>query len=66
MTVIVIGNLNFKSEEVSKVSVPKLKAETPVMPMTFNSIPVIKNGKIESKMAPGEIQVLIFDNFSIL
>jgi len=65
-TVIVIGNLDFKSSTDSKVSVPKLKADAPVMPMNYNSIPEIKNGKIESKLEPGEIQVLIFDNFSML
>lgn len=65
-TVIVIGNLDFKSGVDSKVSVPKLKADAPVMPMNYNSIPEIKNGKIESRLEPGEIQVLIFDNFSML
>lgn len=64
-TIIVIGNIDFNSEIISKVSVPYLKKGESALPLIMQNIPVIDNGKISSNLNPGEIQVMIFNEFSL-
>ena len=65
-TVIVIGNLNFTTVHNNvQINVPKLKQEMLPVPITFMNPPEIKKGKIITTLDPGEIQVLIFENFSV-
>lgn len=64
-TVIVIGNLNFTTSHDAQITVPKLKQDMLPVPITFDNPPEIKKGKIISNLDPGEVQVLIFENFSI-
>ena len=65
-TVIVIGNLNFRAPDKVKVKVPKIKQEDSAIPVTLINAPVVGKGKITTELAPGEIQVLIFDKFSLI
>ena len=65
-TIIVIGNLDFIDSVTTKTSVPKLQPNNTVHPMTLINAPTIEKGKITSNLDPGEIQVLIFENFSLI
>lgn len=64
-SVIVIGNLDFKKTHNVKVSVPKITNELSSIPIKVLNIPKISNGKITTDLAPGDVQVLFFDNFEV-
>lgn len=64
-TIIVIGNLDFINSVTTKTSVSKLKANSQAFPVTIINPPIIEKGKITSNLDAGEIQVLIFENFSL-
>lgn len=65
-TVIVIGNLNFRSSlSKIKVSVPKITGDTTVIPLIMANPPLFAKGKITTDLNPGEVQVLILDKFFI-
>ncbi|MFA7659133.1 MAG: hypothetical protein WCY19_06850 [Candidatus Gastranaerophilaceae bacterium] len=65
-SVIVIGNLDFKRTLNVKVSVPKINSELPSVPIKISSnIPKVSKGKIETQLAPGEIQVLFFSSLDL-
>ncbi len=65
-TMIVIGNMNFMAAGTVKVSVPKLTKDDSVIPITLINTPVLGKGSISTELSPGEIQVLLFDKFSII
>lgn len=64
-TVIVIGNINFRSTEEGVVRVPKFSEELDVIPITMESVPVTENGKFKVDMMAGEIQVVQVNNFEM-
>lgn len=64
-TIIVVGNLDFRSQSKVNVSVPKLTNSVTLLPVEMVLTPVIKNGKIEIELMPGEIQVYLLDKFEI-
>ena len=64
-TLVVIGNLDFRTNIEVDISVPKLKKENNLIPITAESYPTLENGKIHSPLNAGEIQVFIFDDFEI-
>ncbi len=64
-TVIVIGNMNFRSTEEASVSVPKFNKNLDVIPISIESVPVSEKGKIKVELMPGEIQILQIGEFEI-
>lgn len=59
-SVIVIGNLNFKTTQNVTVSAPKINNDLSSVPVKINNIPEISKGKITTTLAPGEVQVIYF------
>ena len=64
-SIIVIGNLDFKKNQSVLVNVPKINNDLPSVPIKLSSIPKILNGKIETELAPGEVQVLFFNSLDL-
>ena len=60
-SIIVIGNLDFKRTQNVTVNVPKISNELSSVPVKLSSIPKVSKGKIETELAPGEVQVLLFN-----
>ncbi len=58
-TVVVYGNLDFKSSATAVISVPKFSDEDMVVPIKINAAPNASKGKLSVKLIPGEIQVLL-------
>ncbi len=63
--VIVIGNMDFSNMQNAKVSVPHLNDKIAIVPVKIQDIPVVTRGRINSILAPGEVQVLLVKDFSI-
>ena len=60
-SVVVIGNLDFKSAQESVVKVPRYKADMKLINLRVNQTlkNTYTNGKIQAELSPGEIQVLL-------
>ena len=56
-SLLVIGNLDFKSDQKAKVKIPKFKADDFVMPFKMREAPYAKNGSLTVVLKPYEIQV---------
>lgn len=63
--VIVIGNMDFSNMQNVKVSVPHLNDRVSVVPVKIADIPVVHRNRINTILAPGEVQVLLVKDFSI-
>lgn len=61
-SVIVIGNLDFKNSTQPTVKVSKLNSKHKYIDLRLNRdiSPVVKQGKIQTELYPGDIQVLMF------
>ena len=64
-TVIVLGNMDFANMQNVKVVVPHLNERTTIVPIKMDDIPVVTKSRINSILAPGEVQVLLLKEFSI-
>lgn len=64
-TVIVIGNINFRSTEQGVVRIPKFSKDFDIVPIALESVPISDNGKMKVDMMAGEIQVFQISNFEI-
>ena len=64
-SVIVIGNLNFRTNVEGEISVPNLKTSNIVIPVKIDSIPIIDRGKIKVDMEAGETQLLLLNDLEI-
>ena len=66
-SVIVIGNLDFENPAKATVKVKGISFKNKYMNMRLkqNISPEIQNGKIVTELNPGDIQVLLFKNFTI-
>lgn len=60
-SIIVIGNLDFKVEQSSIIKVPKFKQNFKILNLRVDKKPknLYSNGKIQTHLNPGEIQVLL-------
>jgi glycosidase len=58
-SVVVYGNLNYKTPLETSVSIPKFSNDSMVVPVKINAVPVAGRGKLDVKLFPGEIQVLL-------
>ncbi len=64
-SIVVIGNIDFRSQVLAEVSVPRLSDKVVPIPVKIDNIPTIEHGSIKTKLNPGEIQVLFLDNFEV-
>ena len=64
-TVLVFGNIDFKSKSEGTVKVPHYKNELLTVPIKLYTTPISNKGKFTLNMAPGEIQVLLVNEFEI-
>jgi len=64
-TVIVYGNMNFKKINDVTVKVSGLNTELMLIPIKILKSPILGKGKLEVELAPGDIQVLLINNFEI-
>ncbi len=64
-TVIVIGNINFRSTEQGVVRIPKYSKDFDIVPIALESVPISENGKMKVDMMAGEIQVFQISDFEI-
>lgn len=64
-SIVVIGNLDFRSNVKTKISIPKFSSEIGVMPVKFNNVPVAERGGFSTELNAGEIIVLFLSEFEI-
>lgn len=64
-SIVVIGNLNFRSNIETAISVPKLQPDNIVIPIKIDSIPISERGSIKTPLKAGETQVLLIDDLEI-
>ncbi len=64
-SVIVIGNLNFRTNVDTVVNVPKLSPSNISIPVKIESIPIIDKGQIKCTLMPGEVQVLLLNDLEL-
>lgn len=64
-SVIVIGNMDFTNMQNVKVTVPHLNDRVSIVPVKIADIPVVQRSRINTILAPGEVQVLLAKDFSI-
>ncbi len=59
MSVVVYGNLDRKNPVETGIRVPKINQDSTVMPIKIIAVPIAGSGKLNVKLEPGEIQVLV-------
>ena len=64
-SVVVIGNLNFRNNVDTVVSVPKLETKNIVLPVKIENVPVAERGAFKTTLNAGEIQVLYISDLEI-
>lgn len=62
-SVIVMGNLDSKTTQKVIINVPKINNDLLSVPIKLSNIPTILKGKINTTLAPNEVQVLYFNSF---
>ena len=63
--VVVFGNMNFRSFNEANVIIPKYNSDILTIPLKITVPPISEKGKIKVKLAPGEVQVLMMNEFEI-
>lgn len=61
-SVVVIGNLDFKTTQTVTVNFSKINKDLISVPIKISNIPTILKGKICTTLSPGEIQVIYFNS----
>lgn len=64
-SIIVMGNLNFRVNADTVVSVPRLTSETMILPLKIDSIPITQRGGLNVTLKPGETVVLMLDDLEV-
>ncbi len=64
-TILTIGNLNFNSHIRGDVKVPKFDEEKISVPVKITEPPLIENGKLTLNLEPGEMQILIINDYEL-
>lgn len=63
-TIIVFGNINFSNPNSGMVKVPRYTGKEITIPIRIKSVPIYEKHKFNLKLSPGEIQVLMIDDFT--
>lgn len=64
-TMIVVGNINFRENVEAQVKVSQMTTQTSVAPIKIKEPPLQNKGSISYKLEPGEVQILIANNFML-
>lgn len=65
-SIIVMGNLDFKKLQNVVINVPKISNDLSSLPIKIsNTPPMISKGKINTTLAPGEVQILYFKSLEL-
>ena len=64
-SIVVIGNLNFRQNSDTIVSVPKLTVDSMVLPIKIDSVPITQRGGFKVLLKPGETIVLALDDLEV-
>lgn len=64
-SVIVMGNLNFRTNTDAIISVPRLTQQNIVLPVKIDSIPVAQRGGFKVTLKAGEIIVLVLNDLEV-
>lgn len=64
-SLVVIGNLDFKNNVETKISVRKLTKDTSVLPLKIDSVPIADRGKFIVNLKAGEVLVLLLNNLEV-
>lgn len=64
-SVVVMGNLNFRNITETIVYIPKFEEKYQAIPIKITGVPVASRGKYTVKLYPGEIQVILINDFEI-
>lgn len=63
--VIVMGNLDFRSDIETVIYVPKLSDKNPIIPIKIDSIPITQKGGFKVNIQAGEIVVLLVNDLEM-
>lgn len=64
-SLIVIGNLDFKTQQKVTVYIPKLSVGLLTVPLKLTSVPKVTNGKINLNLNPGDVVVLYVESLEL-
>ena len=62
---LVFGNMNFKSFGEASVKVPRYDSNLLTIPIQIDKAPVSENGNFKVNLYPGEVQVLLVNDFEL-
>ena len=64
-TILVVGNYNFDIYARGDVKIPKYNSEIITLPIKITEGPLLGSNKMSVNLNPGEIQILIINDFEI-
>ncbi len=64
-TILTMGNLNFNTHVRGEIKLPKFNDELISVPVKITEPPLIENGKLILNLEPGEIQILIINDYEL-
>lgn len=64
-SILIIGNINFNSHSKGTVKMPKFTEEHISIPVKISDPPMVTKNKIEVNLGPGEIQILLINDYEI-
>ena len=64
-TILVIGNINFNSHIKGSIKLPKFTEEHISIPVKITEPPLVSKGKMETNLAPGELQILLISDYEL-
>ena len=64
-TIVVMGNINYNSFAKGDVKLPKITTEKITIPVKISDAPLIAKGKVEVSLTPGEIQILLVNDYEL-
>lgn len=64
-SIVVIGNLNFRNNVDTVVSVPHLTEDNIVVPIKIESVPITDRGAVKTMLKSGEVQVLYLSDLEL-
>lgn len=64
-TIIAMGNINFSSYARGDVKLPKFNSDKVTIPVKITEPPLLDNGKMTINLNPGEIQIMIVNDYEL-
>lgn len=64
-TILVMGNINMTNYSRADIKLAKYDPEKVTIPVKITDAPLLSNGKISINLAPGEIQILVIEDYEL-